>query len=112
MIVCRGTIIDVPSAVTSSSYGRALTPVRSLIARTVARCPTARSTLRPVIFKGSGWYVTDYGKGRGNNGFGTDKSDGKDDEKKESSAKESSDSSKAGDSKAESKSTSTSAKTD
>ena len=66
----------------------------------------------PVIFKGSGWYVTDYGKGRGNNGFGSDKSDGKDDEKKEASAKESSDSSKAGDSKSEAKSTSTSAKTD
>ncbi len=24
----------------------------------------------PVIFKGSGWYVNDYGKGRGNNGTG------------------------------------------
>ena len=23
----------------------------------------------PVIFKGSGWYVNDYGKGRGNNGI-------------------------------------------
>ena len=27
----------------------------------------------PVIFKGSGWYVNDYGKGRGNNGLNGDK---------------------------------------
>ena len=31
----------------------------------------------PVIFKGSGWYVTDYGKGRGNNGLGADKGESK-----------------------------------
>ena len=31
----------------------------------------------PVIFKGSGWYVTDYGKGRGNNGLNSDRSESK-----------------------------------
>ena len=31
----------------------------------------------PVIFKGSGWYVTDYGKGRGNNGLSADRSEAK-----------------------------------
>ena len=61
-----------------------------------------------MIFKGSGWYVTDYGKGRGNNGLGADKAETKDDDKKESSTKESSGSSKP----AESKSTSTTAKND
>ena len=31
----------------------------------------------PVIFKGSGWYVTDYGKGRGNNGLNSGRSESK-----------------------------------
>ena len=44
----------------------------------------------PVIFKGSGWYVTDYGKGRGNNGITSDRSEEK------SADSDSSDSSKSG----------------
>ena len=43
----------------------------------------------PVIFKGSGWYVNDYGKGRGNNGVSSEKSEERR-EKKETSAKKSS----------------------
>jgi len=41
---------------------------------TVMPCPECGSTSNrqfhapPIIFKGSGWYVNDYGKGRGNNG--------------------------------------------
>ena len=58
----------------------------------VADCPEcgAKSHRKihapPVIFKGSGWYVTDYGKGRGNNGLSPDRSDSKssDGEKSES----------------------------
>lgn len=56
----------------------------------------------PVIFKGSGWYVTDYGKGRGNNGINSERSEAKssDSGKSESSAKSS-------DSKSEAKTAST-----
>ncbi len=43
----------------------------------------------PVIFKGSGWYVNDYGKGRGNNGVSSEKTEEKR-EKKASSAENSS----------------------
>ena len=43
----------------------------------------------PVIFKGSGWYVNDYGKGRGNNGVSPDKAE-ETREKKESSTEKSS----------------------
>ena len=39
----------------------------------------------PVIFKGSGWYVTDYGKGRGNNGLGKSEEKDEKDEKAEKS---------------------------
>ena len=38
----------------------------------------------PVIFKGSGWYVNDYGKGRGNNGLNKDGE--KSEEKREKSS--------------------------
>ena len=42
----------------------------------------------PVIFKGSGWYVNDYGKGRGNNGINrSDRSDSSDGEKSSSKSK-------------------------
>ena len=46
---------------------------------TVMPCPECGSTSNrqfhapPIIFKGSGWYVNDYGKGRGNNGPGDKK---------------------------------------
>ena len=52
---------------------------QSFNSETVAPCPKCGSTSNrqfhapPVIFKGSGWYVNDYGKGRGNNGAGADK---------------------------------------
>ena len=41
----------------------------------------------PVIFKGSGWYVTDYGKGRGNNGMNADKPESESSDAKESAGK-------------------------
>ncbi len=44
----------------------------------------------PVIFKGSGWYVTDYGKGRGNNGLGPDKAEAKSERKEKAAEKSSS----------------------
>ena len=62
----------------------------------------------PVIFKGSGWYVTDYGKGRGNNGLGSDRNEEKDDSKKKSTSKESSDSSSSESGKSEATTTSSS----
>lgn len=68
---------------------------QSFSAATVQECPEcgADSNRRihapPVIFKGSGWYVNDYGKGRGNNGVSAEKSEEKR-EKKESSAEKSS----------------------
>ena len=63
----------------------------------------------PVIFKGSGWYVTDYGKGRGNNGLNADRSEAKssDGESSESS-KSASSSTKSSESKSEAKTASTS----
>ena len=61
----------------------------------------------PVIFKGSGWYVTDYGKGRGNNGLG--KSEEKA-EKSDSGSRKSKSSSSEG--KSETTSASTAGKND
>ena len=58
---------------------------QSFDSATVAECaecgaPSNRKIhAPPVIFKGSGWYVTDYGKGRGNNGMGPDKAESKSD---------------------------------
>ena len=46
----------------------------------------------PVIFKGSGWYVNDYGKGRGNNGTGGEKEKGEEKREKSSDGKSSSES--------------------
>ena len=59
----------------------------------------------PVIFKGSGWYVTDYGKGRGNNGFG------KSEEKAEKAEKSDSGSGKSKSASSEGKSGAASAST-
>ncbi len=50
----------------------------------------------PVIFKGSGWYVNDYGKGRGNNGLNkSDRSESSKEEKSSSSKSDDSGKSKA-----------------
>ena len=57
----------------------------------------------PVIFKGSGWYVTDYGKGRGNNGITSDRS-----EEKSSDGESAKSSAKSSESKSEAKTASTS----
>ena len=68
---------------------------QSFSAATVQECPECGADSNrkfhapPVIFKGSGWYVNDYGKGRGNNGVSSEKSEEKR-EKKESSAENSS----------------------
>ena len=59
----------------------------------------------PVIFKGSGWYVTDYGKGRGNNGLG------KSEEKDEKAEKSDSGSGKSKSASSEGKSGAASAST-
>ena len=62
----------------------------------------------PVIFKGSGWYVTDYGKGRGNHGLNPDRPESKssDGESSEGSST-AGDSAKASDTKSEAKTAST-----
>ncbi len=68
---------------------------QSFSAATIAECPECGEDSNrkihapPIIFKGSGWYVNDYGKGRGNNGVSSDKAEEKR-EKKESSAENSS----------------------
>ena len=61
----------------------------------------------PVIFKGSGWYVTDYGKGRGNNGINSERSESKSSEGESSESGKSENSSKSSESKSEAKSAST-----
>lgn len=56
---------------------------QSFSAATVQECPECGADSNrkiyapPVIFKGSGWYVNDYGKGRGNNGVSSERSEGK-----------------------------------
>ena len=56
---------------------------QSFSAATVQECPECGADANrkihapPVIFKGSGWYVNDYGKGRGNNGVSSEKSNEK-----------------------------------
>ena len=62
----------------------------------------------PVIFKGSGWYVTDYGKGRGNNGINSERSEKRSSEVESSGSGSSESSAKSSESKSEAKSASTS----
>lgn len=68
---------------------------QSFSAATVQECPECGADSNrkihapPVIFKGSGWYVNDYGKGRGNNGVSSEKAEEKR-EKKASGAESSS----------------------
>ncbi len=66
----------------------------------------------PVIFKGSGWYVTDYGKGRGNNGLGADKAEESSEKSDSGVEKSGSSKSKKAESKTETASASTSSKND
>ena len=69
---------------------------QSFSAATVQECPECGADSNrkihapPVIFKGSGWYVNDYGKGRGNNGVSSDKSEEREEKKATSSEKSSS----------------------
>ena len=58
----------------------------------------------PVIFKGSGWYVTDYGKGRGNNGINSERSEARSSEGESSKSSKSESSTKSSESKSEAKS--------
>ena len=91
---------------------------QSFDAETVAPCPKCGSTANrqfhapPVIFKGSGWYVNDYGKGRGNNGASGDKKESDSDSgtsgKKSKSTSSSESSSESKGSKKESSTTTTS----
>ncbi len=52
---------------------------QSFSSEPVATCPSCAGVATrqfhapPVFFKGSGWYVNDYGKGRGHNGAAADK---------------------------------------
>jgi predicted nucleic acid-binding Zn ribbon protein len=62
----------------------------------------------PVIFKGSGWYVTDYGKGRGNNGFNSDRAEEKSSDSEASEGSKSKNSDKSSETKSEAKSASSS----
>lgn len=61
----------------------------------VAACPLCGVDSRrvihsvPVVFKGSGFYVNDYGKGGGSNGRSKPESDESSDSKSESKSKES-----------------------
>lgn len=77
---------------------------QSFSAATVQECPICGADSNrkihapPVIFKGSGWYVNDYGKGRGNNGVSSEKS-AEQREKKASSAEKSSSSTEGSNSK-------------
>ena len=82
---------------------------QSFDAETIAPCPKCGSTSNrqfhapPIIFKGSGWYVNDYGKGRGNNSAGGDKKES-DSESGSGSKTEKSESASKSESSAESKS--------
>ena len=55
------------------------------------KCPTCQSKVRKLIsntsfqLKGSGWYVTDYGRGKASNGDKGDKGEGASSEGKDSS---------------------------
>jgi putative FmdB family regulatory protein len=89
---------------------------QSFDSETVMPCPKCGSTSNrqfhapPVIFKGSGWYVNDYGKGRGTNDASGEKKESESESgtKSESaSSSESSSSSSSSESKSESSSTST-----
>ena len=74
---------------------------QSFSAATVQECPECGADSNrkihapPVIFKGSGWYVNDYGKGRGNNGVSSEKSEDKATSAENSSSRDSSKSEKA-----------------
>jgi putative FmdB family regulatory protein len=67
----------------------------------VALCPLCGVDSRrvihsvPVVFKGSGFYVNDYGKGGGSNGRSKPESDDSSDSKSDSKSKESNDSKKS-----------------
>ena len=66
----------------------------------------------PVIFKGSGWYVTDYGKGRGNHGLNADRSEAKSSESESSESSKTETSAKSGEAKSEAKTASTNSSSD
>ena len=93
---------------TNSSCDRALTPIRYRTVSSAEPSPNRKIHAPPVIFKGSGWYVTDYGKGRGNHGLNPDRPESKssDGESSESSST-AGDSAKASDTKSEAKTAST-----
>lgn len=84
---------------------------QSFSSEPVATCPSCNNESKriihsvPVVFKGSGFYVNDYGKGRSGS---TTSSDSKDSDSKDSESKDSEPKDETkGESKAESKSEST-----
>ena len=98
---------------------------QSFSSEPVATCPKCESASRrvihsvPIVFKGSGWYVNDYGKRGGSTGAASDSKDSaesKSDEKSESKAKSDSkpksESESSSGAKAESKGKTATAKTE
>ena len=79
---------------------------QSFSSEPVATCPECQNAARrlfhsvPIVFKGSGWYVTDYGKGS------TTMSSDSDSKEKSEKKKSKSDSSSKAESKSETKATS------
>ena len=71
---------------------------QSFSSEPVATCPKCRNGARrlihsvPVVFKGSGFYVNDYGKGRSSNGSTSESSKAKPEKSTKSEAKGESDS--------------------
>lgn len=69
-----------------NSCGHGFELRQSFDSEPVAECPVCQNGARrrisavPIVFKGSGWYVNDYGKGRSNNTTTKD-SDSKADDK-------------------------------
>jgi putative FmdB family regulatory protein len=88
---------------------------QSFSSEPIATCPSCEGTANrqfhaaPVFFKGSGWYVNDYGKGRSNNGAAADKDKG---ESKDSDSADKSPSKEKTSSKSEKESSSKPAKSD
>ena len=75
---------------------------QSFSAEPVATCPLCQSGSRrvihsvPVVFKGSGWYVNDYGKGRRSGASSDSKESDSDKESKTEKSSKSSSGSKSG----------------
>ena len=92
--------------------GHAFELRQSFSSEPVANCPNCAGVAKrqihapPVLFKGSGWYVNDYGKGRGKHEAAADK------DKKETKAEDKAPAKTKSESKTEKESSSNTAKSD